>query len=68
MLLHFVVSTSLLRILALELQCLLLVFLDPSEWLLGSMETANDGKYQHIYMNVCWTAHFACTRVPWRRV
>ena len=25
-------------------------FLDPSEWLLGSMETANDGKYQLIYM------------------
>ena len=32
------------------------------------METANDGKYQLIYMNVCWTAHFVCTRVSWRRV
>ena len=35
---------------------------------MGSMETANDGKYQLVYMNVCWTAQFACTRVSWRRV
>ena len=34
----------------------------------GFNETANDGKYQLIYMNVCWTAHFVCTRVSWRRV
>ena len=50
MLLHFVVSTfSFPRVLALELQTLLPLFLglDPSEWLLGSMETPNDGKYQH---------------------
>ena len=34
----------------------------------GFNETANDGKYQLICMNVCWTAHFVCTRVSWRRV
>ena len=60
--LHFSVKNTL------ELQFCCLCFLDPSEWLLGSMETANDGKYQLIYMNVCWTAHFVCTRVSWRCV